>query len=215
MLGRASERSHEINLGQLDYVMWGKHEKNVCKMKLLRDYETRLNHEIEVSETWIRALRRENFSVSERPKEMDSNPDHREKTNIVSRCPQHLDIQKELGWDLVLQGTSAGSWVRFLAHPKRIEMSSRRPAKGEKPPEKVVCTPKENWNEVQETSMRKSWSLRTIPALRLSSLNDLWQNDLEGCGQDDQPACDWLVKELMYYPSTMYKERQRIGIAST
>ncbi len=101
----------------------------------------------------------ESFRVSERPKEMDSNPDHRQKTNIVSGSQRYLDIQKELGWDLVLQGTSARSWVRLPAHPKRIEVSSRRPAKREKPPEKVVCTPKENWNGIQETSMKKSWGL--------------------------------------------------------
>ncbi len=119
-------------------------------------------------------LSAESFRVSERPKEMDSNPDDHQKTNIVSGCPRHLDIQKGLGWDLVLRGTSAGSWVRWLTHPKRIEMSSRRPAKGEKPLEKVVCIPKENWSGVQATSMelRRSWNLEMIPALWLSSLNE-------------------------------------------
>ena len=122
---------------------------------------------------------------------MDSNPDNHQKTNIVSGCPRHLDIQKELGWDLVPQGTSAGSWVRLLAHPKRTEMSSRRPAKGEKPLEKVVCIPKENWSGVQETSikLRRGWSLRMIPALWLSSLNDLWQNDLE----------DWWTRKVTIF----------------
>ena len=42
-------------------------------------------------------LQAESFGVSERTREMDSKPDHRQKTNLMSGCPQHLDIQKELG----------------------------------------------------------------------------------------------------------------------
>ena len=158
---------------------------------------------------------------------MDSNPDHRQKTNIMSGRPQRLGIQKELAWDLVLQGTSARNWVRMPAHPKRIEVSSRRPATGEKPSEEVVCTPKETWNRVQEISMelRKNWSLRTIPALRFTSLNDPWQNDLEDWWLrarvmirlvlDQIISLHAYIKELMYYSSTVYKEWQCIGIAPT
>ena len=132
--------------------------------------ETQLSREKEVQEAWIRALSRE-FRVSERPEKMDSNPDHRQKTNIMSGCPQHLDVQKELGWDLVLQETSARKWVRFAAHPKRNELNSRRPANGEKPPEKVVCTPKENWDGNQEASHHL---LVVIKDMHVMSEKKLW-----------------------------------------
>ncbi len=67
-----------------------------CKVELPGNYETQLNREKEAQETLIRALSR-GFRVSERPEEMDSNPDHRQKTNIMSGCPRHLYIQKKLG----------------------------------------------------------------------------------------------------------------------
>ncbi len=69
---------------------------------------------------------------------MDSSPAHHQKANIMSGCPQRPDIQKEPGWNLVLWGTSAGSWVKLVAHPKRIEMNFRTPAKGQKLLEEVV-----------------------------------------------------------------------------
>ena len=47
MLGKASERRHKVELGHLDYIMQGKYEGNVCKMKLPRGNETRLDHEKE------------------------------------------------------------------------------------------------------------------------------------------------------------------------
>ncbi len=65
-------------------------------------------------------LKAKSFIVSGRPKEVDSSPAHHQKANIVSGCPQRPDIQKELEWNLVLWGTTAGSWVKLLAHPKRI-----------------------------------------------------------------------------------------------
>ena len=134
----------------------GKKGKKVCKIGLPRNYETQLNHEKEVQETWIRALSRE-FRVSELPKEIDSNPDHRQKTNIMCRCPRRLDIQKELGWDLVRHGTSA----KF----------------GE-----IACTSTENWNELQETCERgeatEESCLHSQRELKWSS-RDLYGEELE------------------------------------
>ena len=92
---------------------------------------------------------------------MDSKPDRRQKTNIMSGCPQHLDIQKELGWDLVLQGTSAGSWVRLPAYPKRDEKNSRRRL-GE-----AASTSKENWEKFQKAS--RSWRAESVSSLEFLS----------------------------------------------
>ena len=100
---------------------------------------------------WIqtRALSYEFEKVSECSEEEGSNPYHRQKTNIMSGRPQLLNIQKELGWDLVLQGTSEIGWDclhirrelrwapgdlrkgtghrrKLSALPKRIEMEFKR-----------------------------------------------------------------------------------------
>ena len=52
--------------------------------------------------------------------------DCRQKTNIMSGCPQHLEIEKELKWILVLQGDVC----RKLGE--------------------VACISKERWDELQE-----------------------------------------------------------------
>ncbi len=69
-------------------------------------------------------LQAESFRVSERPKEMDSNPDHQQKTSIMSR------------------------------HPKRTGMRSGFARDVCKKLGETACTSKENWNEPQETCER-------------------------------------------------------------
>ena len=44
-VGRSIRKKQKVELGLLDYIMQGKYKKNVCQIKLPRDYETRLNHE--------------------------------------------------------------------------------------------------------------------------------------------------------------------------
>ena len=66
----------EIESSWLHYAR--KMREKCVQMKLPRNYETQLNCEKDVQETWIRALIKE-FRISERPEEMDSKPDRREK----------------------------------------------------------------------------------------------------------------------------------------
>ena len=130
--------------------------KKCVQMKLSRScYETQLNQVKEVQETSIRALSRE-FRVSEHPRTWIQMQACQQKTNIMSGCPQHLGIQKEVGWNLVLHlEMSAGSWVRLSAHSKREEMNSRRKRLGE-----AVCTSEENWEEFHEAS--KLWRAQSF-----------------------------------------------------
>ena len=117
----------------------GKMRKKCVQMKLSRDYyETQINEEKEVQETWIK-----NRDISEEFREESRNTSRtliqvqacRQKINITSGCLQHFYIQEELGG--VSAGCcvelSAGSWLKLPAHPKRIEMSSRRPADRDEP----------------------------------------------------------------------------------
>ena len=123
---------------------------------------------------------------------MYSSPDHHQKTNTVSGCPRHVDIEKELGWDLVLRGTSAESWVKLLAPPKRIEMSSRIPLRGQKPPEKVVSSPKENWKGTQKTFVEEGLKFEDDPSSLIlfseRSLAEWFWRLVDGSGAKSQRA---------------------------
>ena len=123
--------------------------------------ETRLNHWKGIKETWIKSFQQRVFRVVPgRPRVVDSSPVRHQETNIVSGGPQRPDIQKELGWNLVLWWTSAGSWVKLLTHPKRIEMDFIRPEKGWRLLEKVVS----DFREDQKTFMEEELKFEDDPS---------------------------------------------------
>ncbi len=174
MLGKTSERSDKMKLGHLDYVKQELLKKNVCKLtEELNQTKKRGRRKVLNSNKSFKRWVRKSLWVFRR---------RGLKSRLADGRPQnHV-------------------WFATPGHPKRVEKT--RSVVGE-----VIRIPKENWNELQETCERgeavgesclhsqtelkwssgdlygeelgKSWSLRTIPALRLPSFNDLWQNDFE------------------------------------
>ena len=90
-----------------------------------------------MQETWIRAL---SGGFNNIPKTWIQIQACRQKANVMSGCPQH---PKKTGMRIwCFEETSAKSWVKLPAHPKREEMNSRR-SLGE-----AACTSKEKLRRV-------------------------------------------------------------------
>ena len=101
---KPSKKFCKMKLNHLDYLMRGKCEESVCRQHYLETI-VKLNSlnkkECQKLELELQAASLEFQNI---PRTWIQIQVFRQKTNIISGCPRHLDIQKELGWNLVVWG---------------------------------------------------------------------------------------------------------------
>ena len=162
MLGKASERSHKVELGHLDYIMQEKMRKMCASWSFPETMKLDSIMKKEYKKLELELLAGK-FRVPRRLKEIDSSRDHHQKTNIVSGCPRHLDNQKELDgiWYCEWRLQKAG---RNCLHIRRELKWAPGDLKGQKPLEKVVNNPKEKWKGTQKTFVEEGLKSEDDPS---------------------------------------------------